>query len=122
VALYTFIGALTYVVGGLYALTALGLTITGAALAIVTTGTPILVGSLLGVKRRIAHDQLMVLLAELLYAYENHNHGAAPAPPTLLVSTQIGLAPNPLSPLLNVPAGVVSVDVDTMLTANVRAD
>jgi len=122
VALYTFLGALTYVVAGLYALTALGLTITGAALAIVTTGTPILVGSLLGVKRKLANDQLMVLVAQLLYAYENHGHPLAPGVPTLLVSTQVGLVPNPLTPLINYPAGTVSLDASTMVTQNVQAD
>jgi len=124
-ALYTFAGAVTYAVTGLWALVALGgFSVTAATVAIITTGTPVLLGTLAGIKQRLAHEQLFVLLQDFLFAYEAHTHvetGGTTSAPSLLPSSQAGSAPR-AGPLTNVPSGNVSLDVTTMVTASVRAD
>lgn len=123
-ATYIFAGALTYTIAGLFALTALGVTITGAAVALVTTGVPILLGTAAALKYRLAHEQVMILLQDMLFVLENHQHpetGATTGTSTLQVTSQAGSPPR-AGGLTSVPPGNVSLDVNTMVTNNVRAD
>lgn len=126
-ALYTFLGALTYAVTGIYALTAVGFTLTAASAAIVTTGTPVVLGTLAGIKRRLANEQMMQLLQDMLFVLENHVHpgvtagAASTGVSSLKTTTQAGVAPR-AGGLTNLPAGLVSLDVNAMVTQNVQAD
>lgn len=62
-ALYTFLGALTYVIGGILTITAATMSLTAGLITL--TGTVVL-GSLLGTKRRLCDERLFATLNDII--------------------------------------------------------
>lgn len=128
----TFTGNVINNFNGAYNLTVIGVTTlvlaaVVATIASLTLTAPLVITGVLalgaaGVKFRLAHEGLFVLLQDMLWMQANHSHaalGAATTTPTTV--SQVGNPPR-AGGLTNVPPGNISIDVTTMLTQSVTAN
>jgi len=119
---YTFAGILAFIVAGAFTIMAASVTVTAATIAL----AGVVSFGVAGTKYKLAHSLLFILLQDMMFVQATHTHVVTTAPGVTGVSSvntvlQAGLAPR-AGGLINVPAGLVSLDVNTMVAANAEAN